>query len=156
MRFLILSFFAIYMSSSIQAQSQLMEAYSYNQLIINEQTRIANEAFYFIKKVDSLNLKILVFQIKKSIKTVENATVFNNETEFQQAAIELFQYYLKTAQTAYPELLKIVEDPDLDYKDFKAKKDAIIKKVADEDKTANEKFVAIQEKYAKKYGIKLE
>jgi hypothetical protein len=138
------------------AQSTLMEAYSYNQMIINEQSRIGSEAFYFIKKADSLNLKILVFQIKKSIKVVETAKVFNNETEFQQAAIELFNHYLQTSQTIYPELLKLVEDPDLDYKDFKAKKDALTKKATESDKIANDKFVAVQEKFAKKYGIKLE
>lgn len=156
MRSLLFSFFAICISNSMLAQSNLMEAYSYNQMIINEQSRIGSEAFYFIKNADSLNLKIMVFQAKKSIKVVENTKVFNNETEFQQAAIELFKHYLKTAETVYPELLKIVEDPDLEYKDFKVKKDAIVKNAAAEDKAANAKFVLVQEKFAKKYGIKLE
>lgn len=156
MRFFLVSFFAFCMSNSIVAQSQLMEAYSYNQLIINEQSKIGSEAFYFIKKVDSLNLKILQFQIKKSIAVVENSKVFNNETEFQQAAIELFNHYLKTSREVYPELIKIVEDPELDYKDFKAKKDALVKKAAADEKIANAKFALVQEKFAKKYGIKLE
>ncbi len=156
MRFFIVSFFTILMSNSILAQSQLMEAYSYNQLIINEQSKIGSEAFYFIKKVDSLNLRILQFQIKKSIKVVENAKVFKDEIEFQQAAIELFKHYLETSETIYPELIKIVEDPELEYKDFKVKKEALTKKAAASDKIANDKFVIVQEKFAKKYGIKLE
>jgi hypothetical protein len=63
---------------------------------------------------------------------------------------------LKTSREVYPELIKIVEDPELDYKDFKAKKDALVKKAAAEEKIANAKFVLVQEKFAKKYGIKLE
>jgi GTP-binding protein EngB required for normal cell division len=151
--YLILFIFFIQASN---AQNKTFEAYGYNQMIINEQIKVERETYYFTTRVTELNLKILIHQIKKSIKTIENATIFNNETIYRDAALQQFTHYLSTAQTEYTQILKLVEDIDLDEKDYRSKLKELTKSIATNDKKANQIFSAEQEKFAKKYGLKLE
>ncbi len=138
------------------AQNATFEAYGYNQMIINEQIKVERETYYFTTRVTELNLKILIFQIKKSIKTIENATLFKNETAYRDAALEQFRHYLSVAENEYTQILKLVEDVNLEEKEYRSKMKVLTKTIAEKDKKANEHFSVEQEKFAKKYNIKLE
>ena len=69
-----------------------------------------------------MNLKILKFEINRSTKFIDSLKVYNNELTYYNAAKKLFLMYNDIANHEFVDLLKIIEDPDLEAKDFKAKK----------------------------------
>jgi hypothetical protein len=155
MRFFAVVSLLFIMQHVVHAQNNL-QANLYYQLIKNEQKNIAREIYEFKKSASALNLKILKFQINKSIDVVEKAAVYNNETAFRDAAIEQFRFFLSVADEEYDAMLKLVEDPDLEYKDFFEKKDALGKKISIRSKPYDEKFNTAEDAYLAKYGIKPE
>ena len=95
-----------------------IQANLYYQFILNEQKNIGKEILEFRKSASELNLKILKFQINKSIEVVKNKEAYKNENELKDAAINLFTFFNSVCENQYVKMLKLVEDPDLEYKDF--------------------------------------
>jgi hypothetical protein len=131
-------------------------AASYYQMIKNEQKNIGQEIYFYRQSVSELNLKILTFQIKKSIGVIDSTPAYNNETKFKNATVELFKYFLSVSQNQYKQLLQYVEDPNMDNKEYKAKLQALFKEISANEKPYDEKFYMAEDEYTKKYGIKLE
>lgn len=155
MRFTLLIISILFIQKSISAQNNF-QANLYYQLIKNEQKNIAKEIYEFKLNATELNLKILKFQINKSIGIVEKAPVYNNESELRDAAIAQFQFFLSVTEDEYKAMLRLVEDPELEYKDFFKQKDDLGKKISSRSKPYDERFNKAEDAYTSKYGIKPE
>ena len=156
MRFIgILSFIFISLQSSF-GQNYNLEAYNFHQSIVEAQQNVGKEVFYFNENATELNLKILKFELNKSIEFIDSLKVYNKETRYFNAAKKLFGLYKDLSENEYAQLLKIIEDPDLEFKDFKAKKQKIFESMRVKTATVYPEFNAAQDEFCKKYGVKLE
>ena len=147
------------LASSITAsfsQNYDAAAYQFHQSIVEAQQNVGKELFYFNEKADELNLKILKFEINKSKAFIDSLTVYNNETTYLNAANKLLWLYQDIAENEYTQLLKLIEDPELDAKDFKAKKMAIFDSVKKKSAEVYPAFLVAQDNFCKKYGVKLQ
>ena len=138
------------------AQNYNVEAYNFHQSIVEAQQNIGKEVYYFNESATDLNLKILKFELNKSIVFIDSLKVYNNETTYYNAAKKLFALYKELTENEYVQLLKIIEDPELEFKDFKAKKQKIFDAMKVKMAKVYPAFNAAQEAYCKKYGMKLE
>ncbi|MFN8237414.1 MAG: hypothetical protein U0T77_04525 [Chitinophagales bacterium] len=153
-------FYAIvlFLLSTVTSYSQNynIDAYTFHQSIVEAQQNIGTEVYNFNQSVSELNLKILKFEIQRSINFTDSLKAYNNETAYLDAAKKLFLFYKDIAEHEYADLLKIVEDPELEAKDFKEKKIAILSKIKVKANAVYPAYNAAQEAYCKKYGLKLE
>ncbi len=138
------------------SQNYNIDAFTFHQSIVEAQQNIGTEVYNFNQSVSELNLKILKFEINRSIHFTDSLKAYNNETAYIDAAKKLFQFYKDVAEHEYSDLLKIVEDPELEAKDFKEKKIAILAKIKVKANAVYPAYNAAQEAYCKKYGLKLE
>ena len=132
------------------------EAVSYYQMIKNEQTKIGREIYFYKNSVSDLNLKLLRYQIKESIAVVDSLPAYNNETRFKNSIVELLKYFLNVSENQYKQLLQLVEDPELDNKEYKAKLKFLFSDISSREKPYDERFNAEEDAYTQKYGIKIE
>ncbi|MFN8295147.1 MAG: hypothetical protein U0T69_03080 [Chitinophagales bacterium] len=156
MRYFFIINILLFSAASSFSQNYNIEAYTFHQSIVEAQQNIGKEVFEFNERATDLNLKILKFELQKSIDFINNLKVYNNETEYYNATKKLFALYKDISENEYPQLLKIIEDPDLDFKDFKVKKQKIFDSMKAKTAAVYPEFNAAQEKFCKKYGIKLE
>lgn len=150
--------FSIFFSSIYSTFSQTYDvaAYQFHQSIIEAQQNIGKELYYFNEKADEQNLKILKFEINRSIKFIDSLKVYNNETAYYDATQKLFAVYKDIAEHEYTDLLKLIEDPELEAKDFHTKKKVIFNSIKSKSQTAYANFLGAQSAFCKKYGIKIE
>ncbi|MDB5226682.1 MAG: hypothetical protein JWN78_875 [Bacteroidota bacterium] len=85
---------------------------------------------------------------------MDSIPAYNNEVQLKKATVELFKYFLSVSEKQYRQLLKYVEDPDIDNKEYKEKIQALFKDISVKEKPYDEKFNAAEDAYLKKYGIK--
>ena len=130
---------------SIDSIEQLKEVLALN---------IGRELFYFNEKADEQNLKIMKFEISRSIKFLDSLEVYNKEDAYYNATKKLFSLYKEIANIEYTNLLQIIEDPELEAKDFKIKKKAIFDSIRSKSQIVYPEFLAAQSVFCKKYGIK--
>lgn len=143
------------MSTGI-AQNYNINAYNFHQSIVEAQQNIGKEVFYFNESATELNLKILKFELNKSIQFIDSLEVYNNETTYHNAAKNLFALYKDLTENEYQQLLNIIEDPELEFKDFKAKKQKIFDGMKQKMAKVYPDFNTAQEAFCKKYGLKLD
>ena len=151
--FLIFSLITTSISASF-AQGYDVVAYQFHQAISEAQQNIGRELFYFNEKADEQNLKIMKFEIDRSIKFLDSLKVYNKEDAYYNSAKKLFSLYKEIANIEYTNLLKIIEDPELEAKDFKVKKKAIFDSIRSKSQIVYPDFLAAQSVFCKKYGIK--
>lgn len=132
------------------------EATAYYEMIKNEQANIGKELYYFRQRVTDLNLKILDFQIRKSIAIVDSTPPYNNEMKYKTATVNLFKYFLGVCQNQYKQLLKYVEDPNMENKDYNTKVGALFKDISTHEKPYDQAYDEAEDAYMQKYGIKPE
>lgn len=138
------------------AQNYNVEAYKIHQSIVEAQQNIGKEVYEFNASATDLNLKILKFEINRSIAFIDSLKINKDDSAYYQAAKQLFSLYKDLTEHEYSDLLKIVEDPDLEYKDFKAKKIKIYDAMKAKSAVVYPIFNAAQESYCKKYKLKIE
>lgn len=150
--------FSIFFSSIYSTFSQTYDvaAYQFHQSISEAQQNIGKELFYFNEKADELNLKIMKFEINRSITFIDSLKIYNNENAYYDATKKLFAVYKNIADNEYTQLLKLIEDPELEAKDFHAKKKIIFDSIKAKSQTVYPDFLATQAVFCKKYGIKIE
>lgn len=153
--FLIFSFFISSICTSF-SQTYDVVAYQFHQSISEAQQNIGKELFYFNEKADEQNLKIMKFEINRSIAFIDSLKVYNNENAYYNATKKLFSLYKDIADNEYTQLLKLIEDPELEAKDFHAKKKAIFTSIKTKSQVIYPEFLAAQAVFCKKYGIKIE
>ncbi|HQV77269.1 MAG TPA: hypothetical protein PLJ42_02765 [Chitinophagales bacterium] len=155
MRILIL-FFTILLCNTSFAQNYDVKAYQFHQSIVEAQENIGKEMYEFNTSATELNLKILKYEINRSMVFLDSLKVYNNETNYYNATKKLFDTYKNISEQEHPNLLKIVEDPDMDYKDFKVKKIEIFNSVKKKMENAYPSFNEAQKQFCLKYKLKLE
>lgn len=143
-------------SSHSFAQNYNVEAYKFHQSIVEAQQNIGKEVYYFNENATALNLKILKFELGKSIAFIDSLKIYNNETAYHNAAKKLFAFYKDLTENEYAQLLKIVEDPDLEYKEFKEKKIKILDSMKSKSSSVYPEFNKAQQAFCTKYNLKLE
>jgi len=156
MRILNLLLFLLLATSGSYAQNYNLEAYQFHQAIEETQENIGKEIYYFNERATDLNLKILNYEINRSIKFLDSLKIYNNETTYYNAAKKLLAMYNDIASNEYVELLHIIEDPELEAKDFKAKKLQLFESIKKKTAAVYPQFNEVQQQYCKKYSIKIE
>ncbi|HQG38449.1 MAG TPA: hypothetical protein PLK15_04910 [Chitinophagales bacterium] len=156
MRFIVFISLLFISTTGIFAQNYNVNAYQFHQAIEEAQQNIGKEMYYYNQRATELNLKILKFAINKSVKFIDSLKVYNNETPYYNATKKLFAMYLDITDNDYVELQKIVENPDLEAKDFKTKKLKIFEAIKKKTAVVFPEFKEAQLQYCKKYGIKLD
>lgn len=156
MRLLLLFFVVITLSKNNFAQNYNVDAYTFHQDITRAQQKIGNDLFEFNRRATELNLKILKFTINKNIAFLDSLKVYNNETTYYNSAKKLFELYKDLAENECEQLLKIIEDPDLEFPEFKAKKIKIFDSIKLKTEKAYPPFIKAQDDYCTKYKIKIE
>lgn len=156
MRFSAFIFFLSVSGTTIFAQNYDVAAYLFHKSIEDAQKNVGKEFYYFNERATDLNLKILKFTINKNINLLDSLQVYGDGKAYYDATKKLFEVYKEISDNEYAELLKIIEDPELEAKDFKEKKlkifDAIKKKTA----TVFPIYKEMQLQFCKKYNIKTE
>lgn len=156
MRLLIIFSLFITTISTSFAQGYDVAAYQFHQAISEAQQNIGKELFYFNQKADEQNLKIMKFEIDRSITFLDSLKVYNKEDAYYNSTKKLFKLYKEIADVEYTNLLKIIEDPELEAKDFQAKKKVIFASIRTKSQVPYTDFLAAQALFCKKYGIKLQ
>ena len=156
MRFIVFISVIFVTTSHIFSQNYNVNAYQFHQAIEEAQQNIGKEMYYYNQRATELNLKILKFAINKSVKFIDSLKVYNNEMTYYNATKKLFAMYQDVTDNEYTELQKIIEDPNLDAKDFKAKKLKIFDAIKKKTSLIFPEFKEAQLQYCKKYGIKLD
>lgn len=152
--FLISISLIIFSFTKAYTQNYNVEAYKFHKSISEAQQNIGKEIYYFNNRATDLNLKILKFEINRSTKFIDSLKVYNNELTYYNAAKKLFLMYNDIANHEFVDLLKIIEDPDLEAKDFKAKKLKIFDTIKKKTASAYPAYEDAQLQFCKKYGLK--
>ncbi len=156
MRKLLLIFSLVLSFSAIHAQTYNVAAYTFHQVIVNEQESIGDKIYDFIQNANRRNLHKLQLQIKYSSSIIDSLKPYNNETAYLDAAKKLFAYYKDVSATDYVALEKLVENSNLEPSQFQAEKQKIFNSIKQKGNTVYQPFNIAQEEFCKKYGIKLE
>ncbi len=138
------------------SQNYNVEAYQFHQSIVEAQQNVGKEVFKFNERATNMNLRILKFELNKSIEFIDSLVVYNNETDYFNAAKKIFALYKDLTENEYAQLLKIIEDPELEFKDFKVKKQKIFEAMKVKTAAVYPIFNTAQNEFCKKYGLKLE
>lgn len=152
----LLSILLISFASVSMAQNYDVNAYQFHQSILEAQKNIGNEMFEFNERATELNLKILKFEIKRSIQFIDSLKIYNNETTYYNAAKNLFATYNDIANNDHKKLLEIIENPDLEFKDFKAQKLAIFETIKKKMAKVYPAYNEAQLQFCTKYKLKIE
>ena len=103
---------------------------------------------------------VVAYQFHQSIseaqQNIGKELFYNNENAYYNATKKLFSLYKDIADNEYTQLLKLIEDPELEAKDFHAKKKAIFTSIKTKSQVIYPEFLAAQAVFCKKYGIKIE
>jgi len=156
MRLFFISIFFAFSVGHAFSQSYDVAAYQFHQSIMEAQQNIGKELFYFNEKADDQNLKIMKFEINRSITFIDSLKVYKDGDAYYAATKKLFTLYKDIADNEYTQLMKIIEDPELEAKDFQAKKKALFDSIRKKSIVVYPDFLAAQAAFCKKYGIKIE
>jgi len=141
--------------------NQKMTAVEYNNLIIDEHTKISKSILempaYFetdIKKSEAIRAD-MVTQCDSSIKKLQALPDYQGNTEFRDAAISLFEFYAEISQNEYKEMLQILaKDKDIEMEDI-LRLTQIENDLAAKEEALDTKFKKAQESFAKEHNFSL-
>jgi hypothetical protein len=132
----------------------------YNDYIVNQQTAIGEGILNFTNALNQENitkqaaldqLDISLKIAEKSIDNIKKLKRLNPDFGLGDAALSLFEFYKKTMEVSYKEM--VIElfntEPDMD------KLNRIIQSVSDDEKIVDDTFSKAQEKFAQHYNISL-
>ncbi|MEN9447149.1 MAG: hypothetical protein RJA25_439 [Bacteroidota bacterium] len=156
MRFISFLLFLSVFNTHSFAQNYDVAAYLFHKSIEDAQKDVGKEFFYFNERATELNLKILKFAINKNKKYIDSLQVYKNGDNYYKTTENLFAMYKDITDNEYEALLKIIEDPNLDAKDFKIKKIAIFDSIKKKTAIVFPPFKDAQQQFCKNYNIKIE
>jgi hypothetical protein len=134
----------------------------YNDYIVMEQTAIGRKIEQFnqalagddIKNAKKLHAEILS-QIDVSIGKIGNLPDFKGNSEFKNAAFELFVFYKMIIETDYKKIMTIVEKEGLNDNSF-GKINSIFTSIQRDETVMYGQFDRAQKNFSKQFGMKLE
>ncbi len=139
--------------------SQNRKAAKYNDKIITEQHRIAEEMLRFFKNFKTASLEdikkqrsALVSRIDKSVDKVKSMGAFESDAQLRDGALSLFAFYKSTLEKEYNEMIPLIANrgrSDEDNKKLEQHKNDLISKEEEMDN----KFALIQEEFAARHML---
>lgn len=155
MRKFISLFVLISFTLSVSAQKDATE---YNDIIIDEQTKIGEKIVNFSNAQTNedmdLALKILEKQVGVSIETLNNLGGWNGDKDFLNSAHTLFNFYKEIASSDYRKMLDILIHEELTEEDVE-KLNIIAADISAREKAFDDDFAIKQEEFAKRNGFTL-
>lgn len=150
--------FLIFIFSLVAAKAQgyNIQAYTFHQVITNEQENIGEKIYDFVRNANRRNLHKMQLQIKHSLMVVDSLKPYNNETNYYDAAKKLFQFYKEITNKEYADLEKLVENTAIEPTDFMVQKQKIFDAIKQKSAAAYDPFNKAQDEFCAKYGIKVE
>jgi hypothetical protein len=139
------------------------DAVKYNDAIVEQEMLIINKEDSLIEAISRNQpdkaerlYKEFSSQINSSIETINKTVAFDHETNFREAALELFKSYKSAAENEYAEMIKISQIPDEIYtKDDDDKLINLSKTVFDKLNIGLGKFSKAQKNFTDKYKLEL-
>jgi hypothetical protein len=141
--------------------SNKMTAVEYNNVIIDEHTKISKNiiemAAYFetdISKSESIRAQ-MVSQCDSSLKKLEALPDYKGNTEFRDAGVSIFKFYLEISKNEYKEMLQILaKDDDIEMEDI-LRLTKIENDLATKEQALDTRFKKAQESFAKEHNFSL-
>lgn len=152
-------------SSLCQANAQTFKtAVEYNDYIVEQQTLIGEKLMTFFERfgeedmsnaVISTILDDLLNTVNDGVLAIKRLPAYEDDTQMRQAALELFQFYSKTIDQDYREMVNLVFGGNLDDATAARFKE-IVAKVQAEEVEYDLNFSSAQGAFAEKYDFTLE
>jgi len=137
-------------------------AIKYNNVIVEIQSHILTRMDAFSQSfgvTDSVKIATELEALKSTLDSSISATKalkgFNGNTNLRDAAVQLFEFYQRTAVNDYVELINIFKKEDFNEAD-KAKVDEINARIGKEEGPYDEALQKAQEELATTYHFKME
>jgi hypothetical protein len=137
------------------------KAVAYNDRIIALQTRIVQSMIDFSKSFDTSDKAQmdkhhaqLLSTIDGVIKEASSIEPFGDNTQFRDAAIEMFHFYDSIAKKEYLEIVNILKKETPEETDL-ARINEIVNSISQREEQLDRKFQGIQQAFARKHNIKL-
>lgn len=141
---------------------EFKSAIDYNNYIISEQEKVLAGMNKLSKAVenDSYNdmdnaLDTLKIQSKKSLKVIKGMGIYNNNTEFRDAAVNLFSFYFKISKKEFKTMVKILKKGDkISQKDIDVIND-MNRIISEKENVLDTSFSEAQQKFAKENNFSI-
>ena len=136
-------------------------AVAYNDRIIALQTRVVKGMIDFSKSFDAGDKSVmekkhaeLLSTIQGVIKEAQTIEGFDGNTEFRDAAVEMFNFYDSIAKKEYKEIMGILTKETPEATDL-PRINEIVTSISQREEQLDSKFQGIQQAFARKHNIML-
>lgn len=146
--------------ASLAQQKKFSNAVQYNDYIVQQQQNILTVMNAFNETVgkgekpaiDAARLRV-VAESRTAAKNVRQMAPFKGQTTFRDAAVSLFDFYVKVTSTTYVEMIDLMFSEREDRAD---KINALVANITEDEKKYDEKFLSSQQAFAKAHDFRLE
>jgi hypothetical protein len=136
-------------------------AVAYNDRIISLQSRIVKSMIDFSKSFDTDDKNAmekkhaqLLSTIQSAIKEAQTIEGFDGNTQFRDAAVEMFKFYDSIAKKEYKEIMDILKKETPEETDL-TRINEIVTSISQREEQLDRKFQVIQQAFARKHNIML-
>ncbi len=140
---------------SVSAQ---IDGASYNDMIVDEQTKIGNKIVGFSTAESNEDMElahtILLQQVDASIAVIQKLGAWKGDGALQSSTLRLFNFYKSIVSVEYREILNLMKKEELSEADA-ARLDAITADIVAREATYDNDFAAQQEAFAARNGFDL-
>ena len=141
------------------AASAQKSAIDYNDMIVEEQTKIGQKIIDFNYAVESdadmeMPLKLTLAQIDASIAAIENLSTWEDGAALKSSALQLFKFYKSIVSVEYREMVNILYHENLSDADVN-RLNELMASVSEREKKYDDDFQRVQEAFAKRWNIDL-
>jgi hypothetical protein len=157
--------FLLFVSLQFSAKSQPFDnAIQYNDYIVGQQNLIGEKIIAFNNEFGVENVTREMIQpyydsllstARQVVVRMRNLEAFDGNEQFLKASVDLMEFYQRTVEGAYLEMINIVFDPDLNDQSVE-KLNTLLNNVTSEEAKYDDIFQQSQEAFAGKYGFTLE
>ena len=141
------------------AASAQKSAIDYNDMIVEEQTKIGQKIIDFNYAVESdadmeMPLKLTLAQIDVSIAAIEKLSTWEDGAALKSSALQLFKFYKSIVSVEYREMVNILYHENLSDADVN-RLNELMASVSEREKKYDDDFQRVQEAFAKRWNIDL-
>jgi len=136
-------------------------AVAYNDRIIAMQTRVVRGMIDFSKSFDAGDKSVMEKKYKELLSTIQGVIKeaqsiegFDGNTQFRDAAVEMFSFYDSIAKKEYKEIMDILTKETPDETDL-PRINEIVTSISQREEQLDRKFQGIQQAFARKHNIML-
>lgn len=151
-------FLLLLLTFSFTASAQ-EDASDYNNMIVDEQTKIGNRIVDFSNAESNEDMqlahKILLQQIDESLSVIEKLGAWQGDGALQNSSIQLFNFYKSIASIEYKEIMEMLNKDQLSEEEI-SHYDVIQTNITSREEKLDADFAFRQEEFAKRWGFTLE